>query len=107
MATQGALTVTAANLNNTGGVLSSGGAQTLTVTGTLQNGAQGLIDAKGTLTVNAGQYANGGTTQAQQALSVSADNLDNSGGTLSGQAAVTLDLLGALTNSGGGRAGPG
>ncbi|MDR6356287.1 adhesin HecA-like repeat protein [Pseudomonas psychrotolerans] len=101
MATQGALTVTAANLNNTGGVLSSGGAQTLTVTGTLQNGSQGLIDAKGTLIVNAGQYANGGTTQAQQALSVSADNLDNSGGTLSGQAAVTLDLLGALTNTNG------
>ncbi|KTT59329.1 hypothetical protein SB8_05525 [Pseudomonas oryzihabitans] len=102
LVSQGALAVTAGNLNNTGGFLSSSGAQTLSVTGTLQNGTKGLIDAGTGLTVNAGQFSNaGGLTQAKQALSVSAGNLDNRGGTLNGQQTVTLDLLGALTNTNG------
>lgn len=102
LVSQGVLKVTAASLTNTGGVLSSGAAQILTVTDTLQNGPQGLIDAGTTLSVSAGQFANtGGTAQAQGAFTASGGSLDNSNGTLNGQQTVTLDLVGALTNTSG------
>ncbi|UZE21568.1 filamentous hemagglutinin N-terminal domain-containing protein [Pseudomonas sp. B21-056] len=97
------LTVSAASLDNGGGILSSGGEQTLTVTGGLLNNAQGgLIDSGAALVINAMTLGNaGGTVNAQSALSFTGTNLDNTGGTLVGNAAVTLDLLGALTNTNG------
>ncbi|WP_223473007.1 MULTISPECIES: filamentous hemagglutinin N-terminal domain-containing protein [unclassified Pseudomonas] len=98
------LTVSAASLDNSsGGILSSGGDQTLTVTGGLLNNAQGgLIDSGATLVMNAMTLGNvGGTVNAQKALSFTGTTLDNSGGKLIGNAAVTLDLLGALTNTSG------
>ncbi len=98
------LAVSAASLDNSsGGILSSGGDQTLTVTGGLLNNAQGgLIDSGATLVMNAMTLGNvGGTVNAQKALSFTGTTLDNSGGKLIGNAAVTLDLLGALTNTSG------
>ena len=97
------LTVRAASLDNRGGILSSGGDQTLTVTGGLLNNAQGgLIDSGAILVMNAMTLGNaGGTVNAQKALSFTGTTLDNSGGNLIGNAAVTLDLLGALTNTNG------
>ncbi|WP_460107265.1 two-partner secretion domain-containing protein [Pseudomonas sp. H1_F01] len=98
------LTVSAASLDNSsGGILSSGGDQTLTVTGGLLNNAQGgLIDSGALLVMNAMTLGNvGGTVNAQKALSFTGTTLDNSGGKLIGNAAVTLDLLGALTNTSG------
>ncbi|MGX9556252.1 two-partner secretion domain-containing protein [Pseudomonas sp. CFBP 5750] len=98
------LTVSAASLDNSnGGILSSGSDQTLTVTGGLLNNAQGgLIDSGATLVMNAMTLGNaGGTVNAQKALNFTGTTLDNSGGSLIGNAAVTLDLLGALTNSNG------
>jgi len=97
---QNKLTVSAASLDNTGGILSSGSDQTLTVTGGLLNNAQGgLIDSGALLVMNAMTLGNaGGTVNAQKALSFTGTSLDNSGGNLIGNAAVTLDLLGALTN---------
>ncbi|UZE08965.1 two-partner secretion domain-containing protein [Pseudomonas corrugata] len=97
------LTVSAASLDNGGGILSSGGDQTLTVTGGLLNNAQGgLIDSGNALVINAMTLGNaGGTVNAQNALSVTGTTLDNTGGQLIGNAAVTLDLLGALTNTNG------
>ncbi|MBI6616786.1 hemagglutinin repeat-containing protein [Pseudomonas corrugata] len=97
------LTVTAASVDNRGGILSSGADQTLTVTGGLLNNAQGgLIDSAATLVMNAMTLGNaGGTVNAQQALTFTGTTLDNTGGTLIGNAAVTLDLLGALTNTNG------
>ena len=100
---QNTLTVSAASLDNRGGILSSGGDQTLTVTGGLLNNAQnGLIDSGAVLVMNAMTLGNaGGTVNAQKALSFTGSALDNSGGNLIGNAAVTLDLLGALTNTNG------
>ncbi|MGR4975025.1 hemagglutinin repeat-containing protein [Pseudomonas sp. LARHCG127] len=98
------LTVSAASLDNSsGGILSSGGDQTLTVTGGLLNNAQGgLIDSGALLVMNAMTLGNaGGTVNAQKALKFTGTTLDNSGGRLVGNAAVTLDLLGALSNTNG------
>ncbi|SDV01177.1 filamentous hemagglutinin [Pseudomonas corrugata] len=97
------LTVSAASLDNSGGILSSGGDQTLTVTGGVLNNAQGgLIDSGNALVINAMTLGNaGGTVNAQNALSFTGTTLDNTGGQLIGNAAVTLDLLGALTNTNG------
>ncbi|WP_235399591.1 filamentous hemagglutinin N-terminal domain-containing protein [Pseudomonas ogarae] len=98
------LTISAASLDNSsGGILSSGSDQTLTVTGGLLNNAQGgLIDSGAILVMNAMSLGNaGGTVNAQKALSFTGTTLDNSGGSLIGNAAVTLDLLGALTNTNG------
>ncbi|MCP2071064.1 UNVERIFIED_ORG: filamentous hemagglutinin [Pseudomonas lini] len=98
------LTVSAASLDNSsGGILSSGSDQTLTVTGGLLNNAQGgLIDSGAILVMNAMTLGNaGGTVNVQKALSFTGTTLDNIGGSLIGNAAVTLDLLGALTNTNG------
>ncbi|UZD98027.1 filamentous hemagglutinin N-terminal domain-containing protein [Pseudomonas corrugata] len=97
------LTVSAASLDNGGGILSSGGDQTLTVNGGLLSNAQGgLIDSGNALVINAMTLGNaGGTVNAQNALSFTGTTLDNTGGQLIGNAAVTLDLLGALTNTNG------
>ncbi|MDU9026277.1 DUF637 domain-containing protein [Pseudomonas corrugata] len=97
------VTVSAASLDNGGGILSSGGDQTLTVTGGVLNNAQGgLIDSGNALVINAMTLGNaGGTVNAQNSLSVTGTTLDNTGGQLIGNAAVTLDLLGALTNTNG------
>ena len=103
LVSQKKLTVSAASLDNRGGILSSGADQTLTVTGGLLNNAQGgLIDSGATLVMNAMTLGNAnGTLNAQNALSFTGTSLDNSGGNLIGNAAVTLDLLGALTNTNG------
>jgi len=99
LASQQALTIKAGSVDNSAGTLSSAGAQSLTVTGLLNNGQGGLIDAGTLLTLNAMALNNSGTVQAQQALTFTGTDLDNSNGTLSGGAAVTLDLLGTLTNT--------
>jgi filamentous hemagglutinin len=75
----------------------------LTVTGGLLNNAQGgLIDSGATLVMNAMTLGNaGGTVNAQKALSFTGTTVDNSGGNLIGNTAVTLNLLGVLTNTNG------
>ncbi len=98
------LTVSAASLDNSsGGILSSGSDQTLTVTDGLLNNAQGgLIDSGAILVMNAMTLGNAsGTVNAQKALNFTGTTLDNRGGNLIGNAAVTLDLLGALVNTNG------
>ncbi|WP_248800390.1 hemagglutinin repeat-containing protein [Pseudomonas sp. MWU13-2105] len=99
LASQQTLTIKAGSLDNSGGTLSSAGAQSLTVTGLLNNAQGGLIDAGTLLTLNAMALSNSGTVQAQQALSFTGTDLDNSNGTLSSGAGVTFDLLGTLTNT--------
>ncbi len=103
LVSQQALSVSAANLDNSGaGILSSAGGQRLTIRGLLNNGQGGLIDSGAALTLEAMALANGaGHISAQQALEVNANSLDNSAGSLIGNAAVTLKLLGALTNNNG------
>ncbi|WP_347881577.1 DUF637 domain-containing protein [Pseudomonas sp. GD03842] len=102
LVSQKALNVTAASLDNRGGILSSGAGQTYTVSGLLDNGQNGLIDSGAALTINATQLGNAaGTVNAQQALSFTGTGLDNSAGSIAGNAGVSLDLLGSLTNTNG------
>ncbi|TFF42012.1 filamentous hemagglutinin N-terminal domain-containing protein [Pseudomonas sp. RIT623] len=101
LVSQQALTVKAVNLDNSAkGILSSGANQHLDITGRLDNGQGGLIDSGAALTLKAVTLGNvAGAINAQQALTLNATTLDNSGGTLVGNGAVSLDLLGALTNT--------
>ncbi|MGY4638623.1 two-partner secretion domain-containing protein [Pseudomonas sp. TE24901] len=101
LVSQQALTVNAASLDNSAGILSSGAAQRLTVSGVLNNAQGGSIDSAATLTLRAMALNNSGSISAQQALDFTGTTLDNRNGTLSGKGAVSLDLLGALTNSDG------
>lgn len=97
------LNLNAASLDNSnGGVVSSGGDQTLTVGGLLNNTQGGLIDSGSALVIQAMTLGNaGGTVNAQQDLGFTGTTLDNTGGNLVGNAAVTLDVLGVLTNTNG------
>jgi filamentous hemagglutinin len=99
----GNLNVNAANLDNSStGILSSAGAQTLTVSGLLNNAQGGLISSGATLALQAMTLGNAsGTVNAEQSLSFTGTTLDNSAGSIASNAAVTLDLLGALTNTNG------
>ncbi|WP_416768935.1 hemagglutinin repeat-containing protein [Pseudomonas sp. RHF3.3-3] len=96
---QKTLTVKADSLDNSDqGVLSSGVAQQLTVAGLLDNTLGGAITSSAALTLQAMALNNGGTISADDALSFTGTDLDNSHGTFTGNAGVTLDLLGTLTN---------
>jgi len=101
LVSQQKLNVTSASLDNRGGILSSGSDQNLTVAGGVLNNAEGgLIDSGSTLVMSAMTLTNaGGTVNAQKNLGFTGTTLDNSGGSLIGNASVTLDLLGALTNT--------
>ena len=102
LVSQKGLNVRAASVDNRGGILSSGGGQTFNVSGVLDNSQNGLIDSGAALTINAAKLGNAaGTVNAQQNISFTGTDLDNSAGTVAGNAAVTLDLLGTLTNTGG------
>ncbi|WP_338483190.1 filamentous hemagglutinin N-terminal domain-containing protein [Pseudomonas trivialis] len=102
LVSQGRLDLTAARLDNSGGILSSGAGQRLGVSGALNNGSGGLIDSGAELDLQALSLGNqAGTINAQKALAVTASDLDNSGGTVAGNDRMTLDLLGALTNTNG------
>nr|WP_246356625.1 hemagglutinin repeat-containing protein [Pseudomonas gingeri] len=99
---QKSLTVRADSLDNSDkGVLSSAAGQRLTVTGLLDNSLDGSISSGAALTLQAMTLNNGGTVNATDALTFTGTDLDNSNGTFTGNAGVTLDLLGTLTNSNG------
>ncbi|WP_342652884.1 filamentous hemagglutinin N-terminal domain-containing protein [Pseudomonas sp. F3-2] len=102
LVSQKTLDISAASVDNRGGILSSGAGQTYTVSGLLDNGQDGLIDSGAALSVNAAQLGNAaGAINAQQALSFTGTDLDNSAGSIASNAGITLDLLGSLTNSSG------
>ena len=78
-----ALNITAASVDNRNkGRLLSDGAQTLNVSGLLDNSQGGIIDSSGAFTLNG-------------------NSLDNSAGSLTGGGAITLDLIGDLINRNG------
>ncbi len=102
LVSQNTLNVSADSLDNSGGILSSGTAQTLTVTGLLNNNQNGLIDSGAGLVVRANALSNAaGNLAAQQDFSFEGRSIDNSAGSLSSKGAVTLDLLESLTNTNG------
>ena len=98
---QKALTITAASLDNTAkGNISSTTDQTITVSGLLDNSAEGLLSSGVAMTLNAMALNNvGGTVNASGDLAFNGTELNNSQGTFTGQQAITLDLLGALINT--------
>ncbi|UWF47183.1 hemagglutinin repeat-containing protein [Pseudomonas sp. N3-W] len=95
------LSVSAASLDNVAGVISSGAHQRLSVSGLLNNAQGGSIDSGASLTLQAMALSNGATISAQQALNFTGTTLDNSNGSLAGNGAVNIDLLGVLTNTNG------
>ncbi|UVM49024.1 hemagglutinin repeat-containing protein [Pseudomonas sp. B21-015] len=103
LVSNGTLKVTAASLDNSdNGILSSVGAQTFVIAGTLNNAQGGLIDSGAALDIRAKALDNtNATINAQQDISFTGTDLNNSTGTLAGTGAVTLDLLGTLTNTNG------
>jgi filamentous hemagglutinin len=103
LVSNGTLKVMAASLDNSdNGILSSVGAQTFVIAGTLNNAQGGLIDSGAALDIQAKALDNtNATINAQQDISFTGTDLNNSTGTLAGTGAVTLDLLGTLTNTNG------
>ncbi|MFJ2539444.1 DUF637 domain-containing protein [Pseudomonas sp. NPDC087614] len=97
------LKVMAASLDNSdNGILSGAGAQTFVIAGTLNNAQGGLIDSGAALDIQAKALDNtNATINAQQDISFTGTDLNNSTGTLAGNGAITLDLLGTLTNTSG------
>ncbi|WP_341870116.1 filamentous hemagglutinin N-terminal domain-containing protein [Pseudomonas petroselini] len=99
---QGRLDLSAASLDNSGGILSSGAGQRLTVTNQVNNANGGLIDSGAELDLQALILGNqAGTINAQKALDITATDLNNTGGTVAGNDRLTLNLLGSLTNTNG------
>ncbi|MFS2097201.1 filamentous hemagglutinin N-terminal domain-containing protein, partial [Pseudomonas sp. Pseusp11] len=103
LVSNGTLKVTAASLDNSdNGILSSASAQTFVIAGTLNNAQGGLIDSGAALDIQAQTLSNANATiNAQQDISFTGTDLNNSAGTLAGKGAITLDLLGTLTNTNG------
>ncbi|WP_081492648.1 two-partner secretion domain-containing protein [Pseudomonas sp. M47T1] len=98
----GALTVTANNLDNTTGILSSGARQLLTVANLLDNSAGGSIDSGAGLTLQAMSLNNNaGSITAQNVFNFNGTTFDNTGGNVAANGTATLDLLGVLTNTNG------
>ncbi|WP_236189434.1 hemagglutinin repeat-containing protein [Pseudomonas paraglycinae] len=106
----GDVSIKASNLDNSGGTVSSGGKQILTVAGgTISNTSGGLIKSDGTLDLRSSSLNNtSGNVSAKKALTFTGGQLNNTSGSLVGDDRVTLDLLGALTNVNGalGSSGP-
>ncbi|WP_460949857.1 filamentous hemagglutinin N-terminal domain-containing protein [Pseudomonas marginalis] len=102
LVSQGRLDLSAASLDNSGGILSSGAGQRLTVTNQVNNANGGLIDSGAELDLQALTLGNqAGTVNAQKALDITATDLNNTGGTVAGNDRLTLNLLGSLTNTNG------
>lgn len=92
----GALNAAAATMANAAGQL-DGQRVTLNAT-TLDNGAQGLIAARGDLTVNADHWTNGGSAQAQGRADLTVTGSLANAGTIHAQGDAAL-TVGALTQT--------
>lgn len=96
----GSVLLRSASLNNDQGSISAKGALGL-VTGALSNHG-GRLDSAQTLDLTAGQLSNGGSIGSLKALTASVTGLDQQGGKLFSEAALSLDLNGGrLDNQGG------
>ncbi|WP_261737331.1 toxin C-terminal domain-containing protein, partial [Pseudomonas iridis] len=106
---QGSLNIKAGSLDNSNkGNLSSGTGQTLTLAGALNNNQSGLIASGAALDIVSTAFTNvGGAINAQQAINATTSRLDNSGGEIAGNGAITLNLSGQLNNNAGKLAGAG
>jgi filamentous hemagglutinin len=94
-------------LTNDDGVLSSGGAQTVTASALSNRNGQIVSDSTLSVMAASALLNQGGTLQAAGALSASAASLDNSGGHIAAHGAdgLTLTTVGLLNNGAGGTIG--
>ncbi len=101
LVSQQTLGIKATSLDNSHqGVTSSAGEQSLKLRDLLDNSQGGSIDSAATLTLQAMTLGNnGGTLDAAGDLTFTGTDLDNGTGTFTGKTAVTLNLLGALSNT--------
>jgi filamentous hemagglutinin len=97
---KGEVSIKATSLDNSNGIVTSGGKQTLTISGgNISNTAGGLIESGDALVIRAATLDNtSGRISATKALNFTGTQLNNTGGSLVGDDSVTLDLLGALIN---------
>ncbi|WP_460158148.1 two-partner secretion domain-containing protein [Pseudomonas sp. S3_C06] len=100
---QGNLSVNAGSVDNSDkGNLSSGAGQTLTLAGALNNNQGGLIASGAALDIVSTAFSNiGGVINAQQLFNATASSLDNRGGQIASNDAITLNLSGDLNNNAG------
>ena len=89
------VTVNAASFDNRGGTITASGdaANTLTVTGTLDNGAGGTLASNGGLTIQASVFGNASGTVQQAgdgALTIHAARLNGAGGTIGSNGSLTV-----------------
>ncbi|WP_433770588.1 filamentous hemagglutinin N-terminal domain-containing protein [Pseudomonas putida] len=103
LAGKGKVSIKAASLDNSNGIVTSGAKQTLTISGgTITNTSGGLIESSDTLDIVAATLNNSaGSITASKALTFTGTQLNNSSGSFIGEDAFTLDLLGALINTNG------
>ncbi|WP_277182423.1 filamentous hemagglutinin N-terminal domain-containing protein [Caballeronia sp. BR00000012568055] len=98
----GALSASASSLDNASGRISSLGAQGLSITtsGLLNNRSNGQIAGNGTVTLQAGQFANAGSITAMQSLIARAMQTLYNSGTLAANGLVSVSAGSTLTNAG-------
>ncbi|WP_460098810.1 two-partner secretion domain-containing protein [Pseudomonas sp. H3_C08] len=98
---QGNLSVNAGSVDNSDkGNLSSGAGQTLTLAGALNNNQGGLIASAAALDIVSTAFSNiGGVINAEQVFNATASSLDNRGGQIASNDAITLNLSGELNNN--------
>ncbi|SFB69505.1 hemagglutinin repeat-containing protein [Collimonas sp. OK412] len=95
------LSIQSGSLSNNGGQINHAGSGTTTIqTGTFSN-VQGAIATNGAARITAGAATNNGTMTAQQTLDLTATSLNNNGGTLASNAAMSVNAGTQLTNSAG------
>ena len=97
---KGEVSIKATSLDNSNGIVTSGGKQTLTISGgNISNTAGGLIESGDALDIRTATLDNtSGRISATKALNFTGTQLNNTSGSLVGDDSVTLDLLGALSN---------
>ncbi|MFV3404163.1 RNase A-like domain-containing protein [Pseudomonas sp. NY15463] len=101
---KGKVEASAARIDNSNGVLSSGAALTLEASTALLNASLGLIDAGTTLTLNASGFDNrGGQVQAQGLATLTLTGASqNDGGSLYSASGLSIDNQGAAFSNRGG-----
>ena len=102
LVSRGDITLDAASLNNTSGILSTQGNLGLKLAGNLDNRSGGLLSAHGTLVGSGKAWDNRGGQITANGVKLDTASLDNSGGRLVSDGDLRLGLLGALLNIGAG-----
>ncbi|SDI70645.1 filamentous hemagglutinin [Paraburkholderia steynii] len=101
--THAALTVSGANIDNTGGRMASAGDGTTSVSAqtALTNGAQGFIGGNGDVALSAATLTNAGKVSAKGNAQLGAQQISNDAGSVLANGDASFTASGALTNRSG------